>query len=121
MGRSLGSGVAVHLSAKRNVDKLILVTPFDSILNVAKNIYWMFPISMLLKDKYESWQKVADIDADSLLLVAEYDQVVPKIHGINLANYFKRRQPKVLIIKNASHNTIEQYEQYQQAIKLFTQ
>jgi len=48
---------------------MILVTPFDSILNVAQDIYWMFPLSLLLKDKFESWRKVEDINADSLVII----------------------------------------------------
>ena len=35
IGRSLGSGVAVQLAAARRIDALALVTPFDSIRNVA--------------------------------------------------------------------------------------
>ncbi len=35
-GRSLGFGVAVYLSAQRRIDALVLVTPYDSIRNVAR-------------------------------------------------------------------------------------
>src|SRR6266508_2915643 len=36
MGRSLGSGVAVHLAAHRPLRGVILVSPYDSIVEVAK-------------------------------------------------------------------------------------
>ena len=36
IGRSLGSAVASYLASVRDIDKLVLVTPFDSIENVAK-------------------------------------------------------------------------------------
>ena len=121
MGRSLGSGVAVHLSANRKIDKMILVTPFDSILNVAKETYWMFPLSILLTDKFESWRKVQHINNKSLLLIAEQDEVIPARHGKNLAKYFTLRKAKVKIIRGASHNTIGQFQNYRQALVQFAQ
>jgi len=120
MGRSLGSGVAVHLSALRSIDKLILVTPFDSILNVAQDLYWMFPLSILLKDKFESWRKVKDIKADSLIIIAEQDLVIPAKYGKNLHNYFSQKS-KLKIIPLANHNTIGEFPAYQQAITEFMQ
>ncbi len=68
MGRSLGSGIATYVAANRQVDKLILVTPFDSIENVAKDIYWMFPVSLLIKDKFRSSERVKDITAPNLYI-----------------------------------------------------
>jgi len=121
MGRSLGSGVAVHLSANRKIDKMILVTPFDSILNVAKEIYWMFPLSILLTDKFESWRKVQHINNKSLLLIAEQDEVIPAKHGKNLAKFFSSGNVEVIIIKGAGHNTIGEFQSYWQALVQFAQ
>ena len=39
MGRSLGSGVAIQVASEREVDNLVLVTPYDSIAAVAQGIY----------------------------------------------------------------------------------
>jgi len=116
MGRSLGSGVAVHLAAKRKIHKMILVTPFDSVLNVAKGIYWMFPLSVLLKDKFESWKEAKDVGAETLMLIAERDEVIPARRGKKLAEYFIHAVPEVKVIRHASHNNIEQFEQYKQAL-----
>ena len=45
-GRSLGSGVAIQLATERDVDKLILVTPYDSMVNVARYYYPFLPVSV---------------------------------------------------------------------------
>ena len=121
MGRSLGSGVAVNLGANRKIYKMILITPFDSILRVAQEIYWMFPLSILLTDKFESWRKVQHINSQSLLLIAEHDKVIPAMHGINLAKYFPSDTTEVKIIKGAHHNTIGQFQTYRQALVQFSQ
>ena len=54
MGRSLGSGVAVQLAAERPVERLVLVTPFDSLVNVAKEYFRWLPVGLLMRDRYES-------------------------------------------------------------------
>src|SRR5205823_3015641 len=42
VGFSIGSGVAAQLAAKRKLDGLILVTPFDSLKAAAQSIYpWL--------------------------------------------------------------------------------
>ncbi len=43
VGRSLGSGVAVQLASGRDVSRLALVTPFDSLVNVARPTSSGFP------------------------------------------------------------------------------
>ena len=54
VGRSLGGGVAVYLASKRPVSRLVLVTPFDSVLALAARSFWFVPLRWLLRDKFES-------------------------------------------------------------------
>ena len=54
IGRSLGSGVATYLASVRPVHRLVLVTPFDSLVNVARGQMKLFPVVLLLRDRFES-------------------------------------------------------------------
>ena len=54
LGRSLGSGVAVYLASQRPIDRLALVTPYDSITNVARGHYPWLPVRWLLKYPFDS-------------------------------------------------------------------
>jgi pimeloyl-ACP methyl ester carboxylesterase len=120
LGRSLGSGIATYVAARRNIEKLILVTPYDSIENVAKGVYWMLPVSLLLKDKYNSLGQVAQIKTLPLILMAEYDQVIPRKHSENLISAFGKKQQSV-IIKEAGHNDISAHPEYANAIYQYLQ
>lgn len=119
-GRSLGSGIATYVAARRNIENLILVTPYDSIENVAKGVYWMFPIPLLLKDKYNSLSQVAQIKTLPLILMAEYDQVIPRKYSENLISAFGKQQQSV-IIKEAGHNDISDHPEYANAIYQYLQ
>ena len=117
MGRSLGTGVATYVAANRQVTKLVLITPFDSIVNVAKSVYWMFPVNLLLKDKYLSINRVENITAQTYIFIAEHDQVIPRARAESLIAQFAEQLVATTLITGASHNDISQYRQYVTELK----
>ena len=119
IGRSLGSGVATYLATQREIKKLALITPFDSIKEVAQKAYPLYPISLLLKDKYDSIGRAHNIKADNLILIAADDQVIPRQHAEKLAAAFNKNQVTVKVFENAGHNDISQHSHYYQTLQQF--
>ena len=76
-GESLGTGVATHLAQNKNYAGVILETPFTSMVDAAKNFYPYIPINLLLKDKFENFKKVKNINTPILVMHGEVDQIVP--------------------------------------------
>jgi hypothetical protein len=66
---------------------VILVTPFDSLLNVARAHYPIFPVGLLLKHRFDSAALAPGISTPALFLTASHDQVVP----VRFANNLHRR------------------------------
>lgn len=118
LGRSLGSGVATYLASKRSIDKLVLVTPYDSMVIVAQDKYPAFPVSLLLKDRYESWRRAPDIHSDVLVMIAGRDEIIPRSSTENLLRYFKQK-PQVIVFENAGHNTPSDSTEYDLAVSGF--
>jgi len=106
IGRSLGSGVACYLAAHRTVDKLVLITPYDSILNVAKSHYFYFPVQWLLKDKFDSLALAPSLHNRTQVLMAEHDQVIPLKHSWHLISALIHARLDTHVIEGASHNDI---------------
>lgn len=119
IGRSLGSGVACYLASQRPVDKLTLITPFDSAQSIAQSTYPIFPMSILLKDKYDSVSRANKIKANVLFLIAEHDQTITFKHSERLMESFSPTQIQVIILNNVGHNTISNNPQYYQALNTF--
>ncbi|SQH76019.1 conserved protein of unknown function, containing alpha/beta-Hydrolases domain [Shewanella benthica] len=119
IGRSLGSGVASYIASERPLKKLVLVTPFDSIQSIAQKQFPFYPMSILLKDKFNSLGRAGNIYADTLVLVAEDDRVVRRIHTDKLIHSLVNRAPEVVFIDGAGHNDISQYPRYYQSISAF--
>jgi uncharacterized protein len=108
VGRSLGSGVAVYVAGKREVDGIILITPYDSILNVAKERYFMFPVSLLLKHPFNSLEYAENIKCPTLMLIAENDEVISHERTDNLINHWKSPIQKI-IVAGSDHNSITDF------------
>jgi len=118
MGRSLGSGVAVHVAAKRKVGGVILVTPFDSLVNVAKAHYPIFPVGWLLRHRFDSASLAPGIAMPALFLTASHDQIVPPRFAANLQRVWGGPVTAVRV-DGTDHNTIETSPVYWKAIQAF--
>jgi dienelactone hydrolase len=80
VGRSLGSGVAVQVAKERPVHSVVLITPYDSILAIAKRKFRVMPIEYMLRHRFESIKYAPALKAPTYVLRAERDDVVPHSH-----------------------------------------
>lgn len=121
IGRSLGSGVATYLASVREIQRLVLVTPFDSLVNVAREHFRWLPVWLLLRDRFESVERVGSggVHAQTLIVIASADEVVPADRGEALAAAFPAGQVQVLRLEGAQHNTVGMYPEYLQALAEF--
>jgi pimeloyl-ACP methyl ester carboxylesterase len=119
IGRSLGSGVAVFLASVREIKKLVLVTPFDSIEAVAKRHFPIFPISLLIKDKFLSSMHAQRISAPTLVIVAGRDEVIPQANSDALIAALPKSQTVVEVIPEANHDSVGVSERYLKRLREF--
>ena len=118
-GRSLGSGVAVYLASQRSLEKLILLTPYDSIAAVGQRIYPMFPIRYLIRDRFDSASRAADIRIPVMIASAELDREIPLAHTLALRERFQQASVFYQQIAGAAHNDIIEFPQYRAVIERF--
>ena len=119
IGRSLGSGVAVHLATVRKIDKLVLITPYDSIASVAASAMPLFPVQWLLKDRYDAAGLAARLTSPSLVMMAERDQVIPRRHSEKLVAAFDPQVVTAIVVPGADHNTIGMVRTYWDSLAAF--
>ncbi|HVP33309.1 MAG TPA: alpha/beta hydrolase [Steroidobacteraceae bacterium] len=119
IGRSLGSGVAVALAARRPVERLVLVTPFDSIAAVAADHFPYLPVRLLVRDRYDSRARITQVRAPILIVVAERDEVVWRGRSDALIAALPPPLRHVVMVPGASHNDIGLSPRYSQALRAF--
>jgi pimeloyl-ACP methyl ester carboxylesterase len=106
MGRSLGSGVAIRLASERPASRLVLITPYSSIVELGARQFPYFPVRWLMQDKYESWRYAPQITVPTLLIAAENDEVIPRASTDDLYSRFKPGVAALQVIPGVGHNTI---------------
>ncbi len=102
IGASLGTGVAVHLASRRVVAGVVLDSPYSSTTDVAADRYWMFPVSLILRDRFSSSDIIAQVRAPLLMMNGALDRTIPIRFGERL--FVLANQPKqFLTFDKAEH------------------
>jgi pimeloyl-ACP methyl ester carboxylesterase len=119
MGRSLGSGVAVQLASERPVARLVLVTAYDSLVNVARaHVRWL-PVGLLLKDRHDSAGRAREVKAPVLIVIAGEDEIIPRARSEALAKAFAPGQVRVEVVPGVMHNTLDFSPAYLGSVRAF--
>jgi len=106
VGRSLGSGIATRLASVKPVDRLVLVTPYDSMAGAASHHFPWLPVRLLLRDRYDSASYAAKVNAPTTILVAERDEVIPRASSEALYRSFRPGLATFHIVPRVGHNDI---------------
>jgi uncharacterized protein len=104
-GESLGCGVAVEMARRQPPVAMILQSGFSSALDVARNAYPYLPIRLLIKDRFDSKQKMAKVHCPVLFIHGERDSIIPLKLGRAL--FEAANEPKTWFpIPEADHNDL---------------
>jgi pimeloyl-ACP methyl ester carboxylesterase len=106
IGRSLGSGVAMCLANEREIRRLVLVTPYDSLVDVARAHFGWLPVGLLMRDRFDSASRAKRVTAETLVVIAAADEVVPRASSDALVAAFQSA-PHVIVLDGAGHNEID--------------
>jgi len=117
VGRSLGTGVAVRLAAQRPVARLVLVTPYDSLQDLAAAQFPFFPVRWLLEDKYESGRYAPLVTAPTTIVAAERDEIIPRASTDQLHARFPSGVARFIVLPGTGHNTISNNPLYLEILR----
>ncbi len=117
IGRSVGSGLALYLAARRAIARVALITPYDSLVEVAARHYPVFPVRWLMHQRFEATGDAAEVRAPTLLLIARHDQIIPPAHAEALARAFVH--PPEIQWLDTDHNTVEMDARFALALQRF--
>jgi len=105
IGESLGAGVAAAAATelKDQTFALLLITPWDTLANVAAHHYPWLPVRWIVGDAYNSVANLQGFVQPLMVVVAERDSIVPARFGAAL--HASIAAPRRLVtIPRAEHN-----------------
>jgi uncharacterized protein len=108
VGFSIGAGPAAHLAANRTVQGLILVTPFDSLTNLARAHYPWAPVGLLLRHRMEPAADLTGTAVPVALVAAARDTIVPASRTKALRSALAGNTPGIVFDRtlSAGHNDL---------------
>jgi len=106
-GESLGAGVAAAALAKpgsaSGVSGVLLITPWDTLMNVASHYYPRALVRLVLRDRYDSVANLAGYAGPKLVMIAGRDSIIPAELGRNLFAGLGP-QKRLVELPGADHN-----------------
>lgn len=118
MGRSLGTGVATYLASQRPVAGVVLISPYDSLVQVARGAYPFLPVNLLLRHRFDSVVRAPSIHAPLLALVAARDDIVRPERSRELVQAWGG-PARLELLDGVDHNTIHTHSEYWRLIDAF--
>lgn len=109
LGRSLGTGLAAGLAAETRPDLTILVSPYYSMRDMARQHYPYLPVQ-LLRYPLETWRDIPRIENPLLLVHGERDTLIPVSHSDRLWKIAKNA--RLLHLPQAGHDDVHQFDEY---------
>jgi len=116
-GESLGTGVATELGTSNAFGGIILESPFTSIANAAKIYYPYLPVSIILKDRYDSIGKIKNINTPIFIMHGKMDNIGTQQMDLEL--FEKANNPKYSYFPEDDDHMMNYNKQLLNEIKLF--
>ncbi|MGJ4927049.1 alpha/beta hydrolase [Bradyrhizobium sp. HKCCYLS2038] len=105
-GFSLGSGVATAIAAEHPIAKLILEAPYTSTVDVASEMLKVVPVSLLMRDRFHSDQRIAKVHVPLLIMHGAKDPAISSRFGERL--FALAHDPKRFVrFPEGGHNDLD--------------
>ena len=118
LGESLGTGVAIQLAAQKPVAAVALEAPYTATVDIASEIYWWLPVSLLMKDQFRSRDYIARVKVPLLIQHGDADHIVPFAQGRAL--FAMANEPKqMVVIPGGTHDIILDHAVWAREVAFF--
>jgi uncharacterized protein len=97
--------------------RLVLITPYDSIVELGAQLYPLLPVRLLAVDTYESGKFATRIKTPTTIIAAENDEVIPRASTEKLLARFEPGVAKMTVIEGAGHNDLGASTKYIEALQ----
>jgi uncharacterized protein len=106
-GHSAGGAIATDLASKHpEAAALVVQSSFTSMRDMTKRfgLYWLFPMELLLRQRFESEEKMKGVTMPVLIITGTNDIQIPISMGQRLHAAAKSSKKQLIIIPGGSHD-----------------
>lgn len=117
-GRSIGTGIAVHLARSNRPRMVILESPYLSVLDLAARYYSHVPrplLSLLVRYPMRTDLWIADVACPVYLFHGKRDKIIPFNESEQLSKLI-RSEHQLIAVPEGDHNNLGDFRQYREAL-----
>jgi alpha-beta hydrolase superfamily lysophospholipase len=103
-GQSLGTGVAAEMARRGHGVRLLLITPYTSISDLAARALPFLPARWLVQDRFDTEAKAPELRLPVLVVHGDEDEVIPVEMGRRLSEVLP--DARLLRIPGGRHNDL---------------
>ena len=100
-GQSLGTGVAAEMAHRGYGSRLVLISPYTSMVDMAAMVAPFLPVRWLVRDRYETDRKAPSLALPALVIHGTKDEVIPVSMGRRIAQLLPRSE---LVLVDGGHH-----------------
>ena len=117
VSESIGTGPATyHSFISPEISKLILITPYNSLAEVAYYHYPIYPMSLLFTENFIPAEWLKSYDGSVSLICAENDEIMINDVCSKLFDSITSTNKSKFIVRNATHNSIYESKDFIDAL-----
>ena len=106
MSESVGTGASTFHTTLTHVDRLILISAYSSLSDVAYNIYPVYPMRLMLKDDFDNIEQLTNYQGEVIVIHGDSDTIIPIEIAQKLYQEIPTTKKEFNIIKNVGHNDL---------------
>ncbi len=115
MGRSLGTAMAISVATKRDIARLVLLSPFDSVRSLIRQRTPLNSMCWLLNQNFDCIGDAGRVNAETMILLANTDRRVPHKNSTRLAAALCNLK-QLNMVPGANHKTLPRLPETQARI-----
>jgi uncharacterized protein len=104
VGQSLGSGVAAEMARRGYGARLVLISPYTSMVDMALLVAPFLPARLLVRDRYDTRAKAPALTLPALVVHGSEDEVIPVAMGRRIAELLPNA--RLQLVPGAGHNDL---------------
>lgn len=122
-GYSMGTGLAMHVAAQRDVAAVLLDAPYVRMCELMTRASWLPACYMPFVQKWDTARDVPDVRAPVLIQHGSNDQLIPPSNGERLANLIRKNGGEVqfVVVEGGTHNNLAGTAGYRENIRIFVE
>jgi fermentation-respiration switch protein FrsA (DUF1100 family) len=119
VGVSIGTGAASHHASLLAPEKLVLISPFTDLDDVARSRFWFYPTWWMVDNAFDNVTALAAYQNPLLIIHGDSDTIIPYKFGQQLYERVLTTQKSLVTIEGAGHNNLFSYEQTYETLSTF--